>query len=54
MPRKAKKNRFTFIRTISPIPMTHAEWEASEDLLAELVARAIAADHPEWFGEGEN
>jgi len=32
--------------------MTQAEWEASEDLLAEMVARAIAADDPEWFGEG--
>jgi hypothetical protein len=37
----------------SPTPMTQAEWEASEDLLATMVARAIAADHPEWFGEGK-
>jgi hypothetical protein len=53
MAKKNAKQKFTFTNTISPIPMTQAEWEASEELLAELIARAIVADHPEWFG-GEN
>ena len=44
--------KFTFTNTISPTPMTKAEWEVSEDLLAEMIARAIAAEYPEWFGEG--
>ena len=45
------RSRFTITKRISPAPMTQVEWEACEELLAELVARAIAADHPEWFGE---
>ena len=49
---KGKAERFTFTNTISPTPMTKAEWEACEELLAEFIARTIAADHPEWFGEG--
>jgi hypothetical protein len=51
--RDKSKERFTITKRISPIPMTQAEWEACEELLAELIARAIVADHPEWFG-GEN
>ncbi len=44
-------SRFKVVVKFSPTPMTQAEWEASEDLLARMVARMIAADHPEWFGE---
>ena len=53
MTKKSKNTKFTFTKTISPTPMTQAEWEACEELLAEFIARTIAADHPEWFGEGE-
>mgnify|MGYP001153993790 CR=1 FL=1 len=53
MNKKSKNSKFTITKRISPTPMTQAEWEASEELLAEMIARAIAADHPEWFGGGE-
>ena len=53
----AKKNtsRFTFTKTISETPMSQADWEASEDTLARMDARAIAREkYPEWFGgDGE-
>ena len=48
---KDKAERFTITKRISPTPMTQAEWEASEELLAEFIARTIAAEHPEWFGK---
>ncbi len=50
MTRKKAKSRFKFTVKYSPIVMTQTEWQAAEDLLAVLVARAIAAEHPEWFG----
>lgn len=51
---KKNTSRFSFTKTLSPTPMTIAEWEASEDLLARMVARAIAMElHPELFGKGE-
>lgn len=31
--------------------MDPSGWESSEDMLATFVARAIAAEHPEWFGK---
>jgi len=34
--------------------MSEAELESAEQMLAEFVARAIAAEHPEWFGKSEN
>jgi hypothetical protein len=54
MKKKAKNCRFTFTKSISPIPMTQAEWEASEELLAEFIARAYAAEHPELFGKDKS
>jgi hypothetical protein len=45
-----QKAKFTVTKSLSDTPMTQAEWEACEDLLAKMVARAIAAEHPEWFG----
>ncbi len=62
--RTSKKGRFTFISEISSTPMTEAEYEHAESLLAKMIARAYAADHPELFqpqntpdrdpGEGES
>jgi hypothetical protein len=46
---RTTKQRFTFKASIAPEPMPAAEWQAAERLLAKLVARAIARDHPEWF-----
>ncbi len=43
--RTGRVGRFTITKSISPTPMTQAEWEASEELLARLVARAIMADY---------
>lgn len=43
-------NRISFTTQIDSEPITIADWESAEDLLADMVARAIAAEHPEWFG----
>lgn len=54
MKKDAAKSRITFNKTISPTPMAQTEWEASEDLLARMVARAIAMElYPELFGKGD-
>ena len=45
-----RKGRFTVIARIAAEPLPAAEWDAAERLLAELIARAYAADHPELFG----
>jgi len=52
----ARKNtsRITLTESVCSTPMTQTEWEAAEDLLARMVARAIAADHPKSFGRGES
>ncbi len=47
-------SRLTIHTCISPTPMTQSEWEACEDLLAEMVARAIWADHQRQTMEVEN
>jgi len=44
------RSRFTVRRTVGPERMSLAEWEAAERILARLVARAYAAEHPELFG----
>lgn len=46
---RGKANNISFLTVIAPESMSKAEWESAEDMLAELVARAIAAEHPEWF-----
>jgi hypothetical protein len=48
-----KKQDIVFIKGISEDPMGQEEWDAAEDLLARLIARAIATEHPEWSGEDE-
>lgn len=46
---KRKGRRFTVVTKIAAEPMPVEEWRAAESLLARLVARAYAADHPELF-----
>jgi len=46
---KRTGRRFTVISKIAAKPMLAEEWRAAESLLARLVARAYAADHPELF-----
>ena len=41
MKKGRSKSQFTFTRSISDTPMTREQWEATEDLLAKFVARAI-------------
>jgi len=53
MKRNTTKSRFTVTINYSPVPMTQAEWEASEDLLAKMVARAIAAEQG-WLKTNED
>jgi hypothetical protein len=47
-------SKLTFKIEISPIPMTQAAWEASEDLLARMVARAIWVDYRKQSEEVAN
>lgn len=54
MKTRKPKTRIKFTKQVSPTPMTQAEWESAEDLLARMVARAIAMEfHPELFGKSE-
>jgi len=46
---KRRGRRFTVVTKIAVEPMPVDEWRAAESLLARLVARAYAADHPELF-----
>jgi len=41
---KSKNTRFKFTKSISSTMMIPADLEATEDLLARMVARAIAVD----------
>jgi len=43
------RSRFRIVRRVAPEPMPAEEWQAAERLLARLIARAYAADHPELF-----
>lgn len=45
-----RRTPLTVIRRPSEEPMSILERQVAEDLLARLVARAYAADHPELFG----
>ena len=47
--RTKRRRRFSVITRIAAEPMPVEEWQAAESLLARLVARAYAADHPELF-----
>lgn len=49
MKKDTAKSRITFTESTSTTPMTADEWEACEDMLARMIARAIAAEHPEVF-----
>jgi len=53
MTRKRKNTRFAFTKSIFETPMTAAEWEATETLLAKMVARSIAVDQG-WLKVEEN
>jgi len=46
----AAGKRFTVRTSISQEPMPVEDWHAAERVLAKLIARAYAADHPELFG----
>lgn len=44
------RNRLSFNVRVSPEPMPAGDWQAAERILAALIARAYAFDHPELFG----
>jgi hypothetical protein len=44
--RPSRGNRFSFVRKPSPEPMAPGEHDALQSLIARLVARAYAAEHP--------
>jgi len=45
-----QRKRLNIRRTASAEPMSACDMQAAEAILAKLVARAFAADHPELFG----
>jgi len=47
---KRKNSRFKYVKKISAEPMSQEDYETAMKLLAKLVARVYAADHPEKFG----
>ena len=47
---KARDKRFMVKTAISDQPMSTSDWHTSERLLAKMVARAFAHQHPELFG----
>ncbi|HEX9743951.1 MAG TPA: hypothetical protein VGB30_00855 [bacterium] len=49
-----RTTKIHFSTQTSDTRMSEAELESAEQMLAEFVARAIAAEHPEWFGKSEN
>jgi hypothetical protein len=52
MPAGAGKSKCTFRRIVAPEPISASEVEAAERILARLVARAYAAEHPDLFASG--
>ena len=46
---RTSKERFTFRATLAEKPMPAEEFAAAERMLARLIARAYAADHPKLF-----
>ena len=49
MPAGARKSKFAFRRILAPEPISAAELNAVERLLARFVALAYAGDHPDLF-----
>ena len=49
----SRRRRFTTRTQFSSTPMSSDDLHAVEHILAELVARAYAADHPELFRRHE-
>lgn len=45
-----QRKKLKIRRTVSTEPMSACDMQAAEAILAKLVARAFAADHPELFG----
>ncbi len=50
MPR-GRRTRLTSVRMPGATPLTTNDREVLEKILAALVARAFASDHPELFGD---
>ncbi len=50
MARKEPKRRLRVVKGLAPEPLSTADLEAAEDILAPLVALAYRADHPDLFG----
>lgn len=46
-----KRRPITITRVVAPEPIPAEDLAAAERMLARLVARAYAADHPELFGK---
>jgi len=49
MAKGGARRRFTFRATVAAEPMAAEDLQAAERILARLIARAYAADHPELF-----
>lgn len=47
---KKQRKELNIIRMASDEPMPACDMQAAEAILAKLVARTYAADHPELFG----
>lgn len=45
----SQRARLTFVWTVSPTPMSAESYSTVQELLAEFIARAYRADHPELF-----
>jgi hypothetical protein len=50
---KRSDSKITFVKQVSQTLMDQAQWEAVEDLLAKMIARAILRDHLEHCGACE-
>jgi nucleoside phosphorylase len=51
---KRSNTGFTVVKQVSDAPMTQEQWESAEDLLAEMVAKAIMAEYQGRFEEVED
>ena len=45
-----RRRQLKIVRKISPVPADETDVRRAEVILARLIARAYAADHPELFG----
>lgn len=50
MARRPVRNKLKVRKSISLEPMLLSDMEMAESIMAKMVARAFAADHPELFG----